>query len=383
MTSCSIFKDRNPTHTVFRWSWEPMMPMMPSFPHPLTGISAIADIATGLSHTCAIAAGGGVKCWGYNEQGQLGIGSYESQSRPADVTGATRIRRACEWASKEGAWLGGKIKSLKSEWEWVQSDESTLPHSKRTTNLRQVPHVLPHMICSYMSYISSRARWQHAVTPRAPHQRTGEYTPLHCTALLIHFLFGVSTDYYYHPVPWVKLHGNRHLFTEQKPEHRVMGKQTRFNNSPSLPFCYAEYAKVHIERAVQSAPALGGRWHSNNSHPLSNGCSGWAGLGHARPGQDDHTVCTGLHTVLQIWRDLCAFNWMWERLCALFWSKPWSAHLILWWHVFESQCVLPLIEFQCALVVHFSMHLRAQSKDANVHVHFWSQPDSIAVIYYW
>ena len=58
-------------------------------PHTLTGLSAIA-IAAGFYHTCAIAAEGGVKCWGYNWQGQLGIGSYESQGRPADVTGAAK-----------------------------------------------------------------------------------------------------------------------------------------------------------------------------------------------------------------------------------------------------------------------------------------------------
>ncbi len=67
--------------------------MMPSLPHPLPGLFAIA-IAAGDVHTCAIATGGGVKCWGANWFGQLGIGSYERQNRPADVTGAARSRKA-------------------------------------------------------------------------------------------------------------------------------------------------------------------------------------------------------------------------------------------------------------------------------------------------
>jgi alpha-tubulin suppressor-like RCC1 family protein len=61
----------------------------PPTPYPLAGLFAIA-IAVGGPHTCAIAAGGGVKCWGANGNGQLGIGSYEDQNRPADVTGAAR-----------------------------------------------------------------------------------------------------------------------------------------------------------------------------------------------------------------------------------------------------------------------------------------------------
>jgi hypothetical protein len=60
-------------------------PPSPSNSH--AGLSAFA-IAAGGYHTCAIAIGGGVKCWGDNWAGQLGIGSYENQNRPADVTGA-------------------------------------------------------------------------------------------------------------------------------------------------------------------------------------------------------------------------------------------------------------------------------------------------------
>ncbi len=56
-----------------------------------SGLSAI-EITAGSSYTCAIAAGGGIKCWGSNENGQLGIGSRAGQNRPADVTGAEAER---------------------------------------------------------------------------------------------------------------------------------------------------------------------------------------------------------------------------------------------------------------------------------------------------
>ena len=42
----------------------------------LTGISA------GYEHTCAVATGGGLWCWGNNNYGQLGISNYVQQYSP-------------------------------------------------------------------------------------------------------------------------------------------------------------------------------------------------------------------------------------------------------------------------------------------------------------
>ncbi len=53
------------------------------------GVSAIA-IDLGYAHTCAIEAGGGVKCWGYNYNGQLGTERTMDQASPAAVPGARR-----------------------------------------------------------------------------------------------------------------------------------------------------------------------------------------------------------------------------------------------------------------------------------------------------
>ena len=51
--------------------------------------SGVATIATGSEHSCALTTAGGVKCWGYNYYGQLGDDTITSHLVPADVTNLT------------------------------------------------------------------------------------------------------------------------------------------------------------------------------------------------------------------------------------------------------------------------------------------------------
>ncbi len=73
------------THTPYRQTLQHQL--TPATLPPPSGVSVLS-IALGDSHTCAIAIGGSVKCWGSNNAGQLGVGNNVDQLTPTDVPGA-------------------------------------------------------------------------------------------------------------------------------------------------------------------------------------------------------------------------------------------------------------------------------------------------------
>ena len=90
-------------------------------------------VTSGESHTCGITVDGGVKCWGFGEDGQLGNGSWDSSNTPVDVTGLTSGVTDISSVNNHTCALttGGAVKC------WGYNDNSQLGDG--TTNNSNVP----------------------------------------------------------------------------------------------------------------------------------------------------------------------------------------------------------------------------------------------------
>jgi alpha-tubulin suppressor-like RCC1 family protein len=106
-----------------------------SAPVDVSGLaSGVAAIAAGADHSCVLTSGGGVKCWGANDYGQLGDGTLTNHYAPAAVSGlASGVQAIAAHDSAHTCALlsGGGVKC------WGRNVEGELGDG--TTTIRDAP----------------------------------------------------------------------------------------------------------------------------------------------------------------------------------------------------------------------------------------------------
>lgn len=75
-------------------------------------MSGMRAVVAGEQHTCGLTAAGGVKCWGSNRKGQLGDGTVENRATPIDVPGLTSgvSTLAAGWQHTCAVTIAGEVK---------------------------------------------------------------------------------------------------------------------------------------------------------------------------------------------------------------------------------------------------------------------------------
>lgn len=85
-------------------------------PYDVVGLDeGVTMVDAGWYQTCAVTSGGTARCWGYNEEAQLGTGSVEWSSRPLDVVGlgsavvqvSTGYSTSCALTAAGEVWCWG------------------------------------------------------------------------------------------------------------------------------------------------------------------------------------------------------------------------------------------------------------------------------------
>ena len=104
-------------------------------PTAVPGLSDVTSVSAGEYHSCALLKDGTIKCWGYNRNGQIGVGSSENSiSTPTAVSGITTATSLGVGMSHTCAVLlsGGVLC-------WGKNDNGQLGDGTTTNRLTSTP----------------------------------------------------------------------------------------------------------------------------------------------------------------------------------------------------------------------------------------------------
>lgn len=122
-------------------------------PVEVTGLSSgVTALAAGQSHTCALTSSGGVKCWGYNDMGQLGDNFITNSLTPVDVTNLTSGVTAIAAGSWHTCALtsSGEVKCWgENSLDQLGVNNSTAYHSSTPVNVLGLGSVVTAITAGY------------------------------------------------------------------------------------------------------------------------------------------------------------------------------------------------------------------------------------------
>ena len=105
--------------------------------------SGVQAIAAGGAHACALTTAGGVKCWGYNGDGELGNGTTTDSTTPVQVSGLTSGVQAI--VAGGGTTLRGDHRRHVQCWGYNGERRARQRHHHRLAT--PVPGQRPHQRC--------------------------------------------------------------------------------------------------------------------------------------------------------------------------------------------------------------------------------------------